>query len=134
MSVGRFEEVTDFVENLITAYTGGTLALLSSCLGVFLPETLEGLLLRFALTHDGNVMHGFDVIVELVLVLGEFLDILDRQAVEGDTVFTGEGHLITGKRLLLYEEVLAFRYRHSTASRSALVQPRDSAPGPLTKR
>ena len=117
MGVGRLEEVADFIENLIiTARTGGTLALLSSCSRVLLPEAFKGLLLRFAFTHDGNVMHGFDVIVELVLVLGELLDILGLQAVEGNTVFTREGHFITGKRLLLYEAVLAIRYHHSVAS------------------
>ena len=116
MGVGCLEEVTDFIENLITAYTGGTLAPLPSCLGVFLPEAFKGYLFRFAFTHDGNVMHSFDVIVELVLVLGKLLDILGRHAVEGNTVFTREGHLITGKRLLLYEAVLAIRYHHSVAS------------------
>lgn len=78
MGVGRFEKIADFVENLITAYTGGTVALLSSSLGVFLPEAVEGLLLRFALTHDGNVMFGFDVIVELIFVLGKVLNVFDR--------------------------------------------------------
>ncbi len=99
MGVGRLEEVADFIENLITARTGGTLALLSSRSRVFFPETVKGLLLRFAFTHDGNVMHDFDVIVELVLVLGKLLDILGLQAVKGNTVFTGEGHFITGMRL-----------------------------------
>lgn len=116
MGFGGFEEITDFVENLITADTGGTLALPPSCLGIFLPETIEGFLLRFALTHDGYVVHGFYVVVELVLVLGKVLDILDLQAVEGNTVFTREGHLITGKRLWLYEAVWAIRYPHSVAS------------------
>jgi len=116
VGVGRLEEVTDFVENLITAYTGGTLALLPSCLGVLLPEAFEGYLFCFAFTHDWNMMHGFDVIVELVLVLGKFLDILGRHAVEGNTVFTRKGHLITGKRLWLYEAVWAIQYPHSVAS------------------
>ncbi len=110
MGVGRLEEIADFIENLITAGTGGTLALLPSCLGVLLPEAFKGYFFCFAFTHDGNVMHSFDVIVELVLVLGKFLDILDLQAVEGYAVFTREGHFIhyqstTGKRLWLYEEV-----------------------------
>ena len=120
MGFGGFEEITDFVQNLITAYTGGTLALLSSCLGVLLPETLEGFLLRFTFPHDGNVMFGFDVVVELVLVLGKVPNVFDCETLQGDTVFTGEGHLITGKRLLLYEAVLAIRYHHSVVSRSAL--------------
>ena len=121
MGVGGFEEVTDFIENLITARTGGTLAPLPSCLGVLLPEAFKGCLFCFVFTHDGNVMHGFDVIVELGLVLGKLLDILGLQAVEGYAVFTREGHFIhyqitTGKRLWLYEAVWATRYPHSVAS------------------
>jgi len=116
VGVGRLEEVADFIENLITARTGGTLALLPSRSRVLFPEAFKGYLFCFAFTHDGNVMHLFDVIVELVLVLGKFLDILGLQAVEGNTVFTGEGHLITGKRLWLYEAVLVIRDRHSVAS------------------
>lgn len=77
MGVGRLEEVADFIENLITARTGGTLALLSSRSRVFFPETLEGLLLRFTFTHDGNVMHLFDVIVELIFVLGKVPNVFD---------------------------------------------------------
>lgn len=99
MGFGGFEEITDFVENLITAYTGGTLALLSSRSRVLFPETLEGFLLRFTFPHDGNVMLGFDVVVELIFVLGKVPNVFDCEAFQGDTVFTGEGHFITGKRL-----------------------------------
>jgi len=116
VGVGRLEEVADFIENLITAYTGGTLALLSSRSRVLFPETLEGLLLRFAFPHDGNVMLGFDVVVELIFVLGKVPNVFDCETLQGDAVFTREGHFITGKRLLLYEAVLAIRYHHSVAS------------------
>jgi len=78
VGVGGFQEIADSIQDSVTADTGGTVALLSSSLGVFLPEAVEGLLLRFALTHDGNVMFGFDVIVELVLVLGEVLNVFGR--------------------------------------------------------
>lgn len=99
MGFGGFEEITDFVENLITAYTGGTLALLSSRSRVLFPETLEGFLLRFTFPHDGNVMLGFDVVVELIFVLGKVPNVFDCETLQGDAVFTREGHLITGKRL-----------------------------------
>jgi len=99
VGVGRLEEVADFIENLITAYTGGTLALLSSRSRVLFPEAFKGFLLRFAFPHDGNMMHLFDVIVELIFVLGKVPNVFDCKALQGDTVFTREGHFITGKRL-----------------------------------
>ena len=89
MGVGRLEKITDFVENFITARTGGTLALLSSGRRVVFPEAVKGLLLRFAFPHDGNVMFGFDVIVELIFVLGKVPNVFDCETLQGDTVFTG---------------------------------------------
>ncbi len=57
----------------------------------------------------------FDVIVEIVFSLGEILNVFSCKALQGDTVFAGNRHFI-GKRLLLYEAVLAIRYHHSVAS------------------
>lgn len=80
MGVGGFEEIADFIENIVTARTGGTLALLPSCCGVLFPEAFKGLLFCFAFTHDGNVMLGFDVVVELIFALGKVLNVFGCKA------------------------------------------------------
>jgi len=116
VGVVGFQEVANSIQDSVTAYTGGTLALLSSSLGVFLPEAVKGFLLRFVLPHDGNVMLGFDVVVELIFVLGQVPNVFDCESLQGDTVFTSEGHFILGKRLWLDEAVLVIRYHHSVAS------------------
>jgi hypothetical protein len=99
MGVWTSEPITDFIENRVTARTGGTLALLRSRVRVSLSETLKGFPIRFPCFHDGDVVFAFNVFVELFFGFGEILDILGLQAVKGYAVFTGEGHLITGKRL-----------------------------------
>ena len=112
------EEITDFIENLVTARTGGTLTLLRSRVRVRLPKAIKGFPICFAFPHDGDMMLVFDVIVEIVFSLGEILNVFSCKALQGDTVFAGERHFIE-KRLLRDGRASEIRYRHSTASRSA---------------
>jgi len=93
------EEITDFVENLITTLTGGTLALLRSRFRVSLPEAVKGFPVCFAFPHCGDMMLVFDVIVEIVFSLGEILNVFGCKALQGDTIFTRERHFTLEKRL-----------------------------------
>jgi len=109
------EEVTDFIENRVTARTGGTLTLFRSRLRMRLPKAVIGFLIRFTFPHDGDMMIVFDVIVEIVFSLGEILNVFSCKALQGDTVFAGKRHFIE-KLLSLCEVVLVIRYHHSVVS------------------